>query len=249
MNKVLISIFLTILLFSSIKSQTIRSDIGFSAILSNTHLLDEYISKNEYSGNSLSYGINWEDQNEKRILELSFYLNKIDNMTSLMSKATVHDFYAFFSYLYHLNDHQLFNKTLSFYLGPGSSIILHYREQKVASSTKAVSFASLITVDIAAKAILDLSDKFEILGFAAISPLSFAGRMPSFKNPENLPTPVGFLHLFNLINLNSSLGIKYKITDTIFLKSCYNFHYIQIFKWDKFRVLQDSFYLQFGVSF
>ena len=249
MNKIISSFLLFILPFTSIYSQSNRSDIGLSAIISSTYIMDEYISKNEYSGKSLYYSVNWEDKNEKRILELGSYFNKIKYLKNSMSKAVAHDFTCSFSYAYHVNNYRLFNRPLWLYLGPGSSIFFHYRDQKIVSSTKAISFASFASLDVAEKAVLVLSDNLEILGIVVISPLSFAARMISLKNPENIPTPVGFLSLFNLININSTVGIKYNLSDNIFFKSGYRFHYVQIFKWDKFRVLQDNFYLQFGVCY
>ena len=248
-KKNIFQIVLSLLLFTTISAQQNKSQIGLSIALNKAQIIDEYISKNEYSGSSISYVGIWENHTDTHISELIFDFNKINDLRSNNSKAIVYDFTTAYKYFYSVKETTLFDKPLHLFLGPGASIYFHYRDQKVANSSKALSVASLITVDIAVKAELILTEKFEVLSSISLSPFSFAGRTPSAKDSENLPTPVGFLYPFNLLNVKSSFGVKYKVTNNIFLRAGHSFRYLQIFKWDKFRLLQDSFYLQFGVNF
>jgi hypothetical protein len=235
--------------FCQISAQENSALIGLLAGYSRTQVIDEYISKNEYSGSSVLLGGIWEDRLESRISEMAFYFNKIENLQFINSAATVYDFTTTYKYFYTVSETSLFNNPLNLFLGPGAGIYVHLRDQKFALSSKSFSFASLITADFSFKAELMLDKYLSIGAVFALSPFAFGGRSPSLIDDDNLETPVGFLTLFDMLHFNTIFSIHYRLTKMIEIKGGYLFRYSSIDKWQNFLLIQDNLILQTGVAF
>lgn len=221
--------------------------IGFG--IGNTHLIDEYISKNEYTGISNKYNLYWSVHDSSRSMGVDFSFGKINNLQNINNSATTYDFRLGYRYLYNIYSGTVFSNPLFLYIGPEFNIYMHYRDQKVAESSKALSIASAISSDAALNAVYYLLDNLSLSYSFTLSVLSFTAQTPSLKDANNLPSPIDLLTILSIQNINSSIFVVYKITDPINIKIGYNFRFVQISKWDRFRLINDNIILQLGLDF
>ena len=215
--------------------------------IGNNHLLDEYISKNEYSGVSSLGGIYWLHTNAKNQTRVGFIYSTASNLENLNNRAATYDFQMDYQHLYSICKTTLFDKPLNLYLGPDFGFYLHYRNQKIAASL-ALSVAALFSANAAMNAECRLSDKFSVSGNLLLSALSFTVRTPSLEDTNNIPTPVALLPIPNVLNLNAGLFTTYNINGWINLQCGYRFVFMKISKWDYFRQLNDNLIFQCGVN-
>jgi hypothetical protein len=216
--------------------------------LGNNHVLDEYVTKNEYTGISYSLGVHWTDRSTLRETGVRFEYGKISNLKNLNNKANVNNFNISYRYLYNVYSGSAFNKPLNVYLGPCFGIYMHYREQEVAVK-KLPSIAVLLYANAAMSAVSSLTESFSIEGNLYLSVLSFTGRIPSIEDANNIPTPIALLSIPSLINVNASVFAQYNISGRVMLQVGYNFGFMQINKWDKFRLLSDDVIIKCGINF
>ena len=217
--------------------------------LGNNHLIDEYISRNEYTGISNSYGLNWIDRNNSRQSEIGFDFKTIKNLKNMNNEAATYDFLIDYKYLYNIYSGDIFNKPLNIFLGPDFGFYIHYRDQRVASSSKALSVASLFFANAALNAVSNISESFSVSGSLSFSVLSFTIRTPSMEDNNNIPTPVALLSIPKVLNLNASVFASYNILNNMWLQLGYRLIFLQINKWDYFRLISDNLVIQCGVNF
>lgn len=226
-----------------------KSNMMIEYGIGNNHLIDEYISKNEYTGISNKYGFLWSVLDSSRLTGVDFSYNTISTLQNHNNSATTYDFQLGYKYLYDIYRGTLFSSPFVMYLGPEFNIYMHYRDQKVAASSKALSIASLISTDASLAAISYISDRFFIISNLSLSLLSFTARTPSLKEVNNLPTPIKLLTVLSFQNISSSIMACYTITNNIEINVGYNFRFLLINEWDKFRLIGDHVMLRLGVYF
>jgi hypothetical protein len=217
--------------------------------IGNNHLTDEYISKNEYTGISNSYGLEWIDRNNSRLTGVGFDFKTINNLKNMNNVAATYDFLIHYKYLYNIYSGKLFARPINIFLGPDFGFCIHYRDQKVAYSSQALSLASLFSANAALCAVGNISESFSISGNLSLSVLSFTIRTPSLEDANHVPTPVALLGIPKAVNLNTSVFANYSISENFTFQLGYRLMFLEINKWDYFRLINDNVIIQCGVNF
>lgn len=226
-----------------------QSDIGAFIGVGNTNLLDEYISPSDYTGVPFTYGLFWSELSAEKETGVNFKYSVINDLKNMNSRADTYDFLLDYRILYNIYEGKFLEKPLRVYLGPDFGIYMHYREQKVADNSKALSIASTLAAGAEGSAVSIISKKITAAGHLSLALLSFTARTPSLKDTGNLPTPIALLTLPTIIDLRFSVSARYYITQRITVQIGYGNKFILIDKWDKFRMINDNLILQFGMDF
>ena len=231
------------------KLETEQTNMGVLIGAGNTNLLDEYISPSDYTGVPISFGVFWSEIGKAKETGINFEYSVIKNLEYLNSRADTYDFLLDYRILYNIFEGKFFDKPLRVYLGPDFGIYMHYRDQKVANNSKALSIASALTAGAEASAVSKITKKVTAAGHLSLALLSFTARTPSLKDAGNIPTPVALLTLPTIIDLRFSISARYYITQRIMLRIGYGNKFLLIDKWDKFRMITDNLFFGFGMDF
>lgn len=245
---VLIISFLTCTAYSQ-KPGKEESNVGAFIGIGSTNLLDEYISPSDYTGVPVSFGVFWSELSAEKETGVNFEYGVIKNLEYLNSLADTYDFLLDYRILYNVFEGKFLEKPVRVYLGPDFEIYMHYRDQKVADNTKALSVASALTAGAEASAVSMVSKKITAAGHLSLALLSFTARTPSLKDAGNIPTPVALLTIPSVIDLRLSISVRYNFTERFTVQIGYGNKFLLIDKWDKFRMLTDNLFLSFGAEF
>ena len=231
------------------KLETEQTNIGALIGAGNTNLLDEYISPSDYTGVPVTFGVFWSELSAAKETGVNFEYSDINYLEYLNNRAETYDFQFDYRILYNILEGRFLEKPLIVYLGPDFGIYMHYRDQKVASNSKALSIAAALTAGAEASAVSRISKKISAAGRLSLALLSFTARTPSLKDAGNIPKPVALLTLPRIIGLRFSISASYYITQRFTVQIGYGNKFLLIDKWDKFRMITDNLFLRFGMDF
>lgn len=235
-----------LLAFSSTAlSQDIRgieNHIGLSLGGSSLYLTDEYISPNDYSGNSWLYQLGWGSSTTNRTIQINIQFKDAVNLSNDLSEASNKIF--LFNYRHHFPVHtaRVFDKPLQLFFGPGMSLFMSNRTQKTIPMESSFGFASM---DFNSRANIDFTDRIRISSGLNVSMLSFANKSgsQSGSNDFNILSP------FGLQNLNFDFSSRYHFTPFFYAEAGYHFNIVRSKNWDYYRMMEDLVSLQLGIRF
>jgi hypothetical protein len=248
LKNLLTLIFLVLFFNTSAFSQSNSEDqVRLSAEfgLGKEYIVDEIISKNEYTGYPLFYGLSWEDLNSFRETGISFSFSKAKNLKNRNTKAELSEFLFEYYYIYKIDTLEIFSLPVKFFLGPGVGAYGYNRSQKVASFIETSSDFGSLCLNINSKFVFDLTSdivfKFDLS--SALITYTNGDRKSKTDKSSGL-----FLFYSNLM-LNSRVSIEYFISKNIFIDLQYRFDYLRRDELNNIRSINDRIILQMGWSF
>ena len=241
-------ILLTLLFIPSAFSQSnseeqVRLSAEFG--VSKTYIVDELISKNEYTGYPVFYNIMWEDLNTNRETGFSLSHSKTSELKNRNTTAKLLEFFFEYHYIYSIDTINIFSLPVKFYLGPGISYYVYDRDQKVASFIKAISDFRSFSLNVNPEFILELFPDIVLKINLSSALISYVKGIEKYAvdNSSKL-----FL-FYSYLAINSRISIEYFITKNIFASLQYRFDYLKMKELNKIRSIEDRITLQAGWAF
>ena len=213
--------------------------------LGKAYIIDELISKNEYSGYPFFYGLMWEDLTAFRETGISFSYSKIDDLKNRNSKAEQSEFLFKYHYIYNIDTINFFTLPVKFYLGPGIYFYEYNRDQNVLVNIRGSSEFGSLSLSIDSKFVFDLSSEVVFKVNLSSALISYTKSDREYKTDKRS----GLFLFYSYLTLNARIGIDYFITENIFVDLQYRFDYLKMNELNNVRSIEDRIILQAGWVF
>jgi len=239
---------LTLLYSYSAFSQSNSEDqvrLSFEFGLGKAYIIDELISKNEYSGYPAFYSIMWEDLNTHRETGFSLSHSKTNDLKNRNSKAELSEFLFEYYYVYKIDTLNIFTLPVKFYLGPGIYFYEYNRHQNVLVNIRGSSEFRSISLSIDSKFVFDLSSRTAFKVNLSSALISYTKSDREYKTDKRS----GLFLFYSYLTFNSRIGIEYFITENIFVDLQYRFDYLKMNELNNIRSISDMVVLYAGWAF
>ena len=230
--------------FPQLKSEDqVRLSAEFG--LGKAYIVDEIISKNEYTGYPFFYGLMWEDLTAFRETGISFSFSKTKNLENRNTKAELSEFLFEYHYIYNIDTINIFTLPVKFYLGPGIYVYEYNRYQEVLINIRASSEFRSLSLNINSKFVFNLSPGLAFKINLSSALISYTKSEREYETDKHN----GLFLFYSYLVLNSQLSIDYFITKNIFIDLQYRFDYLKMNELNNVRSIEDRIILQMGYSF
>ena len=128
--------------------------------------VDEYISKEKYSGNMPYYKIGWSNRHESYVYQIGIAFRSAPDIRNYGVTAEVTEFSLNQGFLYPLPGFLLFSREAYVYLGPFTDIFVYANKQNIAVSgfDYAQSYAGLLSLGLSSELHYSLSSRITKAG-------------------------------------------------------------------------------------
>jgi hypothetical protein len=195
-----------------------------------TAIVDEFISKERYSGNLPYIGFWYGRQHEKSAYQVGLTYQKNESLKNYTITAGFSRVSLNYDLWYPVKHFQIFNQPSVFSLGPS----IEYFEYEFSSNfiSNHRSFSELIMASLGMNFLLDyqLSDKFSAGLFLRTNILGVSAKTHDNDRYEDMDTM--FLGLIVANNLNADLLVKYRIWKFLSAGLKYKAQYTRSTSWD-----------------
>lgn len=211
---------------------------------------DEFISQEKYSGNSVSFSIDWTKFHSSYHFHLWFYFINAATIENYNVSAKMTTSNLALAYLYPIGKTMIFDKPLYISVGPVTELSLYYRIQNIARGGTAIfdaySVATLISLSGSLNVIYPVHQRFRLEAFLQSSLISIGGKYIDPRDKNN--SPVKILTFIKGQDLKFNISVRYHVSKRLSLKGGYRFNLFRITAWDYLIVVSDNAYLSIMVA-
>ena len=211
---------------------------------------DEFISQQKYSGNLVSFSIDWYKFHSSYQFHLWFYFVNSATIENYNVSANMTTSNLALAYLYPIGTMMIFDKPLYISAGPVTELSLYYRIQNIARGGTAIfdaySAATLISLSASLNVTYPVLQRMWLEAFMQSSLISLGGK---YIDPiEKNNSPVKILTLIKAQDLKFDASIRYHVSKRFSLKGGYRFNLFRITAWDHLIVVSDNAYVSILVA-
>ncbi|MFC1898100.1 hypothetical protein ACFLYJ_00865 [Candidatus Cloacimonadota bacterium] len=202
--------------------------------------IDEYISKEKYSGTFPFLSVSWAKDHQRYVYKLALDYRYSKNIKNYTISTAVTQFSFNQGFIYPLKQRSLFNRELYLWMGPFTDLLFFYNKPDIAVSgfDYSQSFAILFSAALNTEAVLPLNKFLQLESAFKFSVLSLAGRI--VDSEEDDAQPFKLLTLFSGLNTNFDLGIRYFLSRKISLNIAYRSEITRISAWEPLNSVSDN---------
>jgi hypothetical protein len=209
-------------------------------------LVDEYISKEKYSGTIPYYCIQWAWYHQKMGYRLGFETNGSAELKNNDIVAEFNQANFYFDFIYPVANFRLFSKSVFAYLGPGVNYYDYYISHDFASYTRSYSDGGIFSFGINFDLIYPVKSWFHTDLFLRSGLLAVASK--SFDPDKYSGSDTRFTSVFNATSLNSGLSFRFNVLKKLTLTAGYKFQFNSITIWDDFKSASDVLFASINIK-
>ncbi|NOX89810.1 MAG: hypothetical protein GXO77_12365 [Calditrichaeota bacterium] len=247
---IIISIIFSVKIFpQNVQSQVKQNGVDIAYRFSHLSLIDELISRRQYSGSVSGWEIKWITGNTSPITHVGFIYEQGDQIKNFSVTARVRNFTLYYNCLFLSARFRLFSKQCAVYFGPSMLIFYHQRKQDIGKTLPESSSLGLASINLYNRMALKLSSVLYLKGDFRLAILSFTGKTTDPLQGEEEPPNPRLLTALSVTDFYSIFSLQWMVYKNFALHLEYSFNMKRVTSWDYFRSLTDILSIKIGVRF
>jgi hypothetical protein len=211
-------------------------------------VIDEYVSKEKYSGSMPCYNVGWVRFHNRNGYRLQFEYWKTTDITNNNISAEAQQFNFNQDFFYPIGSFSLFSRMVNAYLGPSVQLFyyeIYYHFVSPGTFISPTTRGIIGSLGVNTELIYHFNSKLKAEGFFRSNLVSYGGKKIDQDKYANESSPA-VLSVFTATKLDFDLSLRYCLINRVSFSLGYRFDLSRINKWDPYVAASNNLMVSFN---